>query len=118
MIAPWMLWATGLGVLLFAAAWALDHVLQLLHRPTRFAWALALMAAVAAPVVLAARRPELPKPEPAVVLASQQLSVPPLRSVSLNRSVSSSSSSNGEVSRISMISSTSARVRFMRPVFR
>jgi beta-lactamase regulating signal transducer with metallopeptidase domain len=63
MIAPWMLYSIGVGLLLTAGAAALDAALRPLRRPTRWGWAAALALTVALPVAarFAPRRaPERP----------------------------------------------------------
>lgn len=57
MIAPWMLWATLFGALVFVSAVAVEHGLHLARTPVRGVWALALLVVTVAPLGLAARRP-------------------------------------------------------------
>ena len=56
MIAPWMLWASLLGLVLVTAALGGETLLRSLRGPTRLAWACALVLASCVPLLLAARR--------------------------------------------------------------
>jgi len=53
MIAPWMVYALMIGVLLSAAAAALERVVLSLRRPMRFIWAASMVASLCAPPLAA-----------------------------------------------------------------
>src|SRR4029077_19960574 len=64
MIAAWMLYTMAVGFLLYAAAMGTEYVTRALRLRTRFAWLLAMTAAVAFSGRALLRRSDAPHPAP------------------------------------------------------